>query len=435
MQIITFVLQYRFTMNKESSQKQVYISICLDSRRAKANGLYPVKLRAFTSAPRVQKMYPTKFEFTKDQFEKIYETAKPRSEFKEIRQQIQSIEIFANKIASEIVPFSFEKFEKKLFRKPGEGENVFYQYEQTISRLKENKQLGTASNYHLSQLSIKNFLNHSHKKDSNKLFFKEITPQWLEKYENYMLEVKNLSRTTVSMYLRCLRTLFNSAISENEIEPDIYPFGKRKYQIPSVKNVKKSLSREDLKKLFEANTKNPEQEKAKDFWFFSYSCNGMNIKDIALLKWENINDEKLTFYRAKTINTSKSDLRPVTVYLTEFAKSIIKKYSNLVNQPKGYIFPILDQGHSEELKRAKIQNFTRFINQNIKKLAISEGITSDISTYWARHSFATNAIRNGASMEFVSEALNHSNMKTTQGYFAGFEENSKRDLMETLMTF
>ncbi|MCA6438155.1 MAG: tyrosine-type recombinase/integrase, partial [Bacteroidetes bacterium] len=80
-------------------------------------------------------------------------------------------------------------------------------------------------------------------------------------------------------------------------------------------------------------------------------------------------------------------------------------------------------------------NFTKFINQNLKKLALNNGITSEISTYWARHSFATNAIRSGASMEFVSEALSHSNLKITQGYFSGFEDKDKKELMETLMKF
>jgi site-specific recombinase XerD len=53
----------------------------------------------------------------------------------------------------------------------------------------------------------------------------------------------------------------------------------------------------------------------------------------------------------------------------------------------------------------KVKNFTRFVNQHLKKLAKSLGITEDISTYFARHSFATIAIRSGASMEFVSETL------------------------------
>ena len=63
------------------------------------------------------------------------------------------------------------------------------------------------------------------------------------------------------------------------------------------------------------------------------------------------------------------------------------------------------------------------------------GLPEDISTYWARHSFATNAIRKGASMEFVGEALAHKNPKTTQNYFAGFDEEYKRKMMQKLIKF
>ena len=113
----------------------------------------------------------------------------------------------------------------------------------------------------------------------------------------------------------------------------------------------------------------------------------------------------------------------------------IDKYGNPIKDSKQLIFPILNDEQTEAKKFSTIKNFTRFINQNLKKLAKANNITSEISTYWARHSFATNAIRSGLSMEFVGEALSHSNIKTTQGYFAGFEEENKKELMEKLMEF
>ncbi|MEO7215802.1 site-specific integrase [Mucilaginibacter sp.] len=415
--------------------KEVFISVYLDTRREKADHTYPVKIRVFTPSPRVQKLYPTKFDLTKKEFESIWETTKPRAEYKETRHELQAIEKNTWELASTIRPFNFDKFEKKLLRNTGDGENVFYQFDQAIKKLKDNNQLGTASNYDLTQKSLKKFLVHLRGKEPKKLVFNEITPAWLTKYEGYMINTLSRSRTTVSIYLRSLRTVFNIAISDLEIDPDCYPFGKRKYQVPAVKNVKKALRKADLKTLMEAEAKTPEQARARDFWFFSYICNGMNIKDIALLRYEDIQEDKIIFYRAKTINTAKADLRPVVVYLTGFAKGIIEKYGNPRKSLKTYIFPILNDLQSEEVKFKNIKNFTRFINQNVKKLAESVGITSEISTYWARHSFATNAIRSGLSMEFVSEAFTHSSMKTTQGYFAGFEDENKSAVMESLMDF
>lgn len=126
---------------------------------------------------------------------------------------------------------------------------------------------------------------------------------------------------------------------------------------------------------------------------------------------------------------------PVTVYLNDFSKAIIKKYGNKTKKKGEYIFPIISDGSTTFENHRAIKNFTIFINKNLKKLAITEGITDEISTYWARHSFATNSIRNGATMEFMMEALSHNNMKTTMGYFAGFEDKDKKEFMQKLMNF
>jgi site-specific recombinase XerD len=416
-------------------EKEYFISMWLDVRKPKASGKYPVKLRVFTPHPRKQMLYTTVFEFTKSEFKSIWETLKPREEHKEKRNEIRAVETLANDIAKVLSPFSFTQFEKKYLRNTGDGGNIIYQYNQTINKKQSNNSFGTASNYDLSLKSLKGFILHTKGKEPVKIPFADITPDWLQKYENYMINHLKRSRTTVGIYLRPLRAIFNSAIAEKEIDIEIYPFGKNKYQPPTGRNVKKALSQSHLKQLFDAKPQTAEQIKAKDFWFFSYTCNGMNVKDISLLKYENIQEDKIIFYRAKTINTSKTDLRPVTVYLNDFSKMIIKKYGNKNTGKSEYIFPIISDKETELVKHSKIKNFTKFINQNLKKLATIEGITSDISTYWARHSFATNSIRNGASMEFVMEALSHNNMKTTVGYFAGFEDKDKKEFMQKLMDF
>lgn len=410
------------------------ISYYLDTRRAKSNGLYPVKLRVYNPASKVTKQYTTKFEFSKKEYASVWETNKPRQEHKETRLDMAAFERKANDAAN-LKVFTFPQFERRLYRHAGQGANVAYQYEQTIKTLRKNNQFGTASNYELSFKSFANFETTQHNSDPSKLTFEDITMEWLTAYELYMLEEKQLSRTTISMYLRTLRTIYNNAIAENEVEKELYPFGTKKYQIPSVSSVKKALNPLELKKLFEAKEMTPEQEKAKDFWFFSFVCNGINVKDIALLRYEDMKGESLVFYRAKTINTSKQNLRPITIYLTDFAKQVIEKYGNKKANSKTYIFPILSESMAREEQFTAIKNFTRFINQNLKKLASALELTTSISTYWARHSFATSAIRKGASIEFVGEALDHKNPKTTLGYFAGFEENSKRDIANSLLDF
>jgi len=432
----------------QAMEPEYFISIYLDQRRPKANGKFPVKIRVFTKNPRKQKFYPTKFNLTKEEFENTWKTSKPKNELKQLRMEMQAAESLAIETAKKINPFNFEIFEKKLFRSTGDSQNVFYHYDLYIKKLKENNQLGTVSSYQLSAKSLKRYVLFSkgklpsEKKEADlasanikTLNFKEITPEWLNKYENFTVKTLEMSRTTAGIYLRPLKAIFNEAIAAKDIGEEFYPFGKRKYQIPSSNAVKKALTKSQLKILMDAEAKTPQQSKARDFWFFIYTGNGINVKDLASLRYENIQDGKIVFFRAKTTNTKKTNLKPIVIHLTDFAKSIIDKYGNPNKAPKQLIFSIINDQQTEQKKFDSIKNFTRFINQNIKKLATDNGLPEEISTYWARHSFATALIRSGQSIEFVSEALNHSNIKITQGYFAGFEDDTKKDIMEKLMDF
>lgn len=379
-------------------------------------------------------LYPTVFDLTEKEFDSVWLSTKPRSENKKLRLQIQAVENKANDIADKLNPFSFEQFERKLFRNKGEGINIGYHYNEIIEEYIANKRIGTADSYKYSEKAIKEFVETHLNKCYNKLTFFDINKNWLNDFETYLTET-NRSRTTIGIYLRPLRAVFNKAIADKEIEQEIYPFGKRKYQIPSSRTVKKTLSKEQLSTLFNSIPNTPEQKKAKAFWFFSYASNGMNIKDIALLKFKNIDEESIKFYRAKTLFTSKSDLKLITVFLNDYMKSFIDEYGVKEKSPNNYVFDIISDLMSPQEQHSKIKSFTRFINQHIKKLSKSLELPSEISTYWARHSFATTSIRKGAKMEFMQESFGHKNIQTTQSYFDGFEDETKKEFAKQLMDF
>ncbi len=416
-------------------EKEYFISVYLDTRRKLKNNKYPVRLRVFTPLPRKQKLFPTIFEFKKREFKSIWETEKPQNSNKEKRREIQSIIDKAEDVAKTISPFSFYEFERKLYLKSGDAENVFTYYNENIKNLKETGRFGTAVNYQYSLNSLINFVKYTTGKEPDKLLFRELTPHFLTRYEYYMLKEKDKSPTTVGIYLRPLRALFNAAIADKNVKPELYPFGKRLYQIPAPKAVKKALTSSQLKQLHQAKHGTPEQEKAKDFWFFLFNTAGMNVKDLAFLKYENIQGDRIVYIREKTKQTSKADLKPVLVFLNTYGLSFIKKYGNPMTSPKDLVFPIIDENMTDEQKFGKVKNFTRFINQNLQKLAKANGLPEEISTYWSRHSFATNAIRSGASLEQISQALNHHDLSTTKNYFAGFEDETMKKLTDNLMNF
>ncbi|MBK8486110.1 MAG: site-specific integrase [Saprospiraceae bacterium] len=416
-------------------ERQVFISLYLDTRRSKSNGKFPVKLRVFTKEPRIQKLYPTSFEFTEKEFQNIWITVKPKPEARDIRQKLKDLEQMAFDKADDLVPFTFEAFENTLTKTKGDRQNLVFKYHEQINSLLSLDRIGNAKNYEGSLKSLLEFAKYNSGKETYTLSFQEITPLWLEKYEKYMTGTLNRSVTTVSIYLRSLRAIFNNAIADKDIDPELYPFGKRKYLIPNYNKVKKALNKLQLKILFEAVPKTAEQEKARDFWRLSYMLYGMNIKDIALLRYENLKEDQLTFIRAKTRTTSKSNLKPIIIYLNNDSKNILKKYSNTEQNSKSLIFSIVSDQDTELVKFTKIKNFTRFVNQNLKILAKENGITEEISSYWARHSFATNLIRSGGSKEMVGECFGHSGIKSTDNYFAGFEDEVKREIISKILDF
>lgn len=410
------------------------ISIVLDRRREKEDGTYPVKLRVFNKVLKKDKRYPLDIDLTAKEFETIWVNAENknlRGSNKKTRLKLQAIETRANKEAEQMTVFEFDKFEAKLFRKSSDKNNIKYHFDLVIQRNLKIDKIGTAESYKYTLNSLAEFSETQKKCKIEKLTFDIINVDWLNEYQKFMLS-KGKSYTTIAIYTRTLRVVFNNAIESNDIIKDVYPFGKNKYKIPRTKKVKKALNSEQLKTLFNAEVTNDNEQQAKDFWFFSYACNGMNLKDIALLKHSDIKEDRFDYYRAKTFDKT-AEKSSITIHLTDFTKSIIKKYGN--KDKSGFVFNIISTQDTSQTQYNKIKNFTRLINDHIKRIAKAKDLPADISTYWARHSFATQSIRSGASMEFISEALNHSDLSVTKNYFAGFEDKAKKDFANNLMNF
>jgi len=410
------------------------ISFVLDTRRVKKNNKFPVKLRVYSKTVGKPKLYNTDVDLTQNEFNKIWiegNSNNLRGKNRDIRTWLHKFETRANDEAEKLVLFSFSDFERKFFRRSTDGNNLIHHYNKTIEDCKSKGKIGTAESFKYSLNSIIKFKTLHTKKETVAFPFNSITVNWLEAYEKHMT-ANGKSITSVGIYLRSLKIIFNKAIEDGDIKEDIYPFGKRKYQIPKSSKVKKALTNVELGILHRSIPKSFEQQKAKDFWFFSYVCNGMNLKDILLLEFSDIKGDKFSYYRAKTFSKSSVKTK-IEIYLTVFSREVIEKYGS--KNKNEYIFPILSKKDSEEVKFKKIKNFTRFVNQHIKKLAKDNNLPEEISSYWARHSFATNSIRKGASMEFISEAFNHSDLRVTKNYFAGFEDKDKKEFADKLMDF
>jgi integrase len=287
--------------------------------------------------------------------------------------------------------------------------------------------ISSAISYHCSYVSLKKF--------RGDVSFEIITVSYLMEYENW-LKGQSLSKTTVGIYLRPLRAIFNEAHEAGIIKKERhYPFGKRKYRIPSSRNIKKALDLSDIQKIFDYKCDCPNEEMARDYWLFSYFGNGMNPKDIANLRYKNIDGDYLTFERAKTENSLRGDPKPITVYLTDDMREIIEKWGSKTTGPNDYLFPVLEHGLTPLRQYELVQNFVGFINERMRRILKNIGIHKKATTYVARHTFSTVLKRSGASTEFIQEALGHTDLKTTENYLDSFDKETKKEYAKRLVSF
>jgi site-specific recombinase XerD len=401
----------------------VTVNIFHDLRRVKKNNLYPVKVRV--TFDRRSKYMETGIDLSKEDFGKL-SSRRISKELLDIKENLLELEAKANSIIKIVRPFNFPVFIEKFKQKTYDATYVETLYVEIIDKLMAQCRVGTADNYKSSLQSLLLF--------KKNLRFEDVSDTFLFRYETWMLE-RGRSITTVGIYCRCLRAIFNEAIYRKIISLDYYPFGKRKYQMPVSKNIKKALKLQDIGKIYFYQPKQDKglEAKARAFWLFSYFANGMNMKDIALLKFKNISDEFLSFERAKTIRSTRTNPKLITVYINDDIRAIIRKWSNWDKSRENYIFPVLKPGLTPSQQRDRIKEFIRDVNDGIKKICFETGIEEHVTTYSARHSFSTVLKRSGASIEFISEALGHTDVKTTESYLDSFENEMKKEFSNSLL--
>lgn len=402
-------------------------AIILDTRNKTKNGLHPLKLRVTFN--RQSRMYGIGKDLTVEQFNKLFSSKLRDESLKELRVYCESTKKDAIEVADKIKVFSFDKFKNAFFGNSSNSEktdDVYKNLDIYISTLKSEGKVSTASIYESTFKSLKRF--------KKKLIFEEVTVKFLNDYEKWMLNSGN-SITTVGIYLRSLRAIFNQAIDNGIVGKEIYPFKKKLFQIAAGRNIKKAISLQDIHKIFDFPTiSRSSTDKAKDFWMFSYMCNGLNVKDICRIKWRDIDGDKLTIIRAKTANTSKSNQKFITIILNDKALEIIEKWGTIKNL-NSYVFPILEDNPTPQRERELVQHFTKFINKYMKRIGKELGFEKPLTTYVARHSFSTVLKRGGVSIEYISEALGHSSLKTTESYLDSFEDSKKREYANLLTKF
>ena len=402
-------------------------NLLYDKRFVKKNGKCPVKLTVYFDGQKQR--YNINFNFTEDEWEKINQSNLRDDTLKKSKALLFSVLDKANKAIESMQVFSFNEFEQIFFEIKQDKKDLFIVFQSYIDLLKAQNRIGTANSYNNALTAFKSFLG------KTKCNFIDLNPALLNEFERKWLE-KGKSITTVGIYMRSLRTIFNLAKSENVITEKDYPFGKHKYVIPAGANIKKAFSKDVISKIYNYKAVKMSQEHfARDMWVFSYLCNGINFRDIAKLKYQDVKEDSIFFIRQKTSQTTRAKQKLISAVLLPELKNIIITWGNKPIVPEQYVFPVLNDNMTIEKEVDKVKQTIKTINKYLRRIAATLELGVDITTYTARHSFATQLKSTGASTEFISESLGHSSLAVTENYLASFPQEEKKKWASKLTDF
>ena len=146
------------------------------------------------------------------------------------------------------------------------------------------------------------------------------------------------------------------------------------------------------------------------------------------LRYRDIFDGRVTYHRQKTGKLISFHLQPL-------ALEILRKYYQEEHAPDDYIFPVLKRKvHITATQQyGRVKRVTRLINRYLKVIGEHLNLPIPLTTYVARHSYATVLKRSGVSTSIISESLGHSSEKITQIYLDSFENSQIDEAMKNLL--
>lgn len=312
-------------------------------------------------------------------------------------------------------PFTLQDIERKYKNKLSDDSFAGY-CDLLVKSLKETGRHGNAIVYQSLADSFNDFAG------KRKYLLYEMDYQTVNRYYDYLKKkvtvskdgksVKRLTPNGISFYMRTLRAIINRAIKAGLLDEKEYPF--KNITVKSEKTRKRAVNKDVIKLIEDLEVLPTDNlQLYKDLFLFSFYNRGISFVDMAFLRVGNISDGRLNYKRQKTG-------QQFSIKITEKAKAIIDRYNDLKDLDS-YIFPIIQRKGQEYLD---YRNAMRLMNKKLKKISELLKLDVNLSSYVARHSWATIAKRAGVSTAVISEGLGHTTEEITQVYLDSFENDT-----------
>ena len=263
-----------------------------------------------------------------------------------------------------------------------------------------------------------------HAAGKKSLSFPDLTPGLLKRYEHHLLSNGN-GQNTVSLYIRTLQTICRKAEEEGVA---VIPEGLfSKVFTGYVSPARRSIPVETMRLLREAKLdgKNRRYAFARDMLLLSFYLRGIPFIDLAYLRKCDLKEGILTYRRRKTGKQACVQVEPC-------AMEIIRHYA-VESSSSGYLLPIIREAGEREEERRRYDSALRLYNKHLKALAAILGLEVKLTSYVARHTWATTAHDIGVDIADISEALCHSSEKMTKNYIRSFTPDRLANVNRTVI--
>jgi integrase len=255
------------------------------------------------------------------------------------------------------------------------------------------------------------------------------------------LRATGIREITLSLRFRTLRAVLNQAIAAGLMKADSYPFArtvaeKHKFTVGKfdVSTAKRAISREELRRLEALEPTKERQQLAKDVFLFGFYCGGINFVDLGQLRWKDLAGSEETGLRLNY--TRQKTGGKFSLKLLAPAAAIVAKYRPFTYAGSdSYVFPILDTAKHETALQVKnrLHKVLGQVNEDLKLLGQTAGIATPLTTYVARHSFATTLKLSGAATGQISQAMGHKSEAVTAVYLDSFASEVMDNLFDGLL--
>lgn len=270
--------------------------------------------------------------------------------------------------------------------------------------------MGTAQSYLKAKSSFLDFLLETNIGGTESIWIESIDNILIGRYNRYLLS-RGLVRNSISFYNRVLRSIYNKAVKQYHLV-DKRPFDQVYTGVD--KTINRAIRESTIAKLLMLDLSYDKSlEMVRDLFVFSYAARGMAFVDIAYLKKANIHGDYISYCRKKT--GARLEIK-----IESQIGRLIKKYTNPNSR---YVFPILDDISSDDEQEVyrHYQSKLASFNRKLKTLSSMVDEPLKLTTYVARHSWATAARNTNIPMSIISEGLGHKSERTTRIYLASFD--------------